>query len=279
MSLLQLPEIRADHRLASAQFDLRPDALDRWCPGVRSAASDGDASISIYEQIGEGWDGVGVSAKRIGAALRNIGPRDITVNINSPGGDFFEGVAIYNLLREHQGKVTVRVVGIAASAASVIAMAGDEILMGDGAFMMIHNAWAVAVGNRHDMADAASRLEPFDAAMASVYARRSGISEAEAAAMMDKETWIDAMQAVESGFASGLLASDDVAIGIQDNSGRKALALVEASMAKAGYTRSARRETLKALFTGTPGAATFATPSAGHDAATMLQTLTNTLKA
>lgn len=155
MSLRNLPEIRADHRLGAAQFDLRPDAIERWQPDVR-AASEGDATISIYDAIGDNWDGTGVTAKRIGAALRNIGARDVTVNVNSPGGDFFEGVAIYNLLREHQGKVTVRVMGLAASAASVIAMAGDEILMGDGSFLMIHNAWAVAIGNRHDMADAAA---------------------------------------------------------------------------------------------------------------------------
>lgn len=71
---------------------------------------------------------------------------DVTVNINSPGGDMFEGLAIYNLLREYQGKVTVKVLGIAASAASVIAMAGDDIQIGRGAFLMIHNCWVVAMG-------------------------------------------------------------------------------------------------------------------------------------
>lgn len=72
---------------------------------------------------------------------------DVTVNINSPGGDMFEGLAIYNLLREYQGKVTVKVLGIAASAASVIAMAGDDIQIGRGAFLMIHNCWVVAMGS------------------------------------------------------------------------------------------------------------------------------------
>ncbi len=148
MSLLSLPEIRADHRLNTAQYDVRPDALEKWEPGVRAAAGDDSASISIYDQIGDNWEGTGITAKRISAALRNIGARNLTVNVNSPGGDFFEGVAIYNLLREHKAKVTVNVMGIAASAASVIAMAGDEILMGDGAFLMIHNAWTVAIGIR-----------------------------------------------------------------------------------------------------------------------------------
>ncbi|NCP40670.1 MAG: Clp protease ClpP, partial [Rhodoferax sp.] len=140
MSLLKLPKIKGE-RIGSVQFDARPDALKRWEPGIQ-AAIDGEASIGIYEQIGESWDGSGMTAKRMSAILRGIGAsRDITVNLNSPGGDFFEGVAIYNLLRQHQAKVTVNVMGLAASAASIIAMAGDDINMGEGSFLMIHNAW------------------------------------------------------------------------------------------------------------------------------------------
>lgn len=278
MSLRQLPEIRADYRLGTAQFDLRPDALEKWHPEVRAAA-EGEASISVYDYIGDVWDGEGVTSKRIGAALRAIGERDVVVNINSPGGDFFEGVAIYNQLRDHKAKVTVRILGLAASAASVIAMAGDEILMGDGTFLMVHNAWAVAIGNRHDMADAARRLEPFDAAMAGVYASRTGLSVAAAAALMDKETWIGTAQAIEDGFADGLLERADITEGTKSQSSRKALALVEASLAKSGYSRSMRRDTLKSLFSGTPGAAeTTATPRAGDDIAALLQTTTNILR-
>ncbi|VVD74572.1 head maturation protease, ClpP-related [Pandoraea commovens] len=278
MSLLKLPEIRADHRLNSAQYDVRPDALERWEPGVHAAASDDSASISIYDSIGDNWEGTGITAKRISAALRNIGARDLTVNVNSPGGDFFEGVAIYNLLREHKAKVTVNVMGIAASAASVIAMAGDEILMGDGAFLMIHNAWTVAIGNRHDIAQAAEVLAPFDAAMAKVYSQRAGISQEEAAALMDKETWIGAQQAVDDGFATGLLDSAKVAKDT-NASGRKALALIEASMARAGYSRGARRDAIKTLFDGTPGAAAgTAMPGAGEDVAASLQNLINALQ-
>jgi len=278
MSLLSLPEIRADHRLNTAQYDVRPDALEKWEPGVRAAAGDDSASISIYDQIGDNWEGTGITAKRISAALRNIGARNLTVNVNSPGGDFFEGVAIYNLLREHKAKVTVNVMGIAASAASVIAMAGDEILMGDGAFLMIHNAWTVAIGNRHDIAQAAEVLAPFDAAMAKVYSQRAGITQDEAAALMDKETWIGAEQAVADGFATGLLDSAQVAKDASA-SGRKALALIEASMARAGYSRGARRDALKALFDGTPGAAAEnAMPGAGDDVAATLQNLINALQ-
>lgn len=280
MSLKKLPEIRADHRLAKAGFDLRPDAVDRWEPAVcAKAGDDAEASISIYDSIGENWEGTGITSKRISAALRNIGAKDVVVNINSPGGDFFEGMAIYNLLREHQGKVTVRVLGVAASVASVIAMAGDEILIGDGAFFMIHNAWAVAVGNRHDMMDSAKLLEPFDAAMAALYAHQTGMSTAEAATMMDRETWIGAQQAVDDGFATGLLPSSEITKSTQASTKSKPLALIEASMAKAGFSRNSRRDTFKALFSGTPGAAEDATPSAGPEVAALLQSLTAAIRA
>lgn len=134
----------------------------------------------------------------------------MVVNINSPGGDVFEGVAIYNLLRAHGKRVTVNVVGLAASAASVIAMAGDEVLMGDGAFLMIHNAWTLAIGNRHDLRATADQIEPIDEAMAQLYAARSGMSEVDAAALMDKETWLNPRTAVEIGLADGLMPSNQI---------------------------------------------------------------------
>ena len=277
MSLKTLPEIRADIRIDGAHFDVRPDAVERWQPEMR-AATESDASISIYDTIGRGWDGEGITAKRIGAALRNIGAREVVVNINSPGGDFFEGVAIYNQLREHRAKVTVQVMGLAASAASVIAMAGDEILMGDGSFLMIHNAWAVAVGNRHDLADAAARLQPFDEAMANVYAARSGMSVKDAAALMDAETWIGAAKAVEDGFADAILERDAVGHeAAKAHGNRRALALVESSMAKAGLSRSTRREAVESLFASRPGA-TASPPSDSGDIAASLQLLINSLK-
>lgn len=278
MSLLKLPEIKASHEIGKVKFDARPDALERWEPEIKAAA-EGENSISIYDSIGEGWDGTGVTAKRISAALRAIGKKDIVVNINSPGGDFFEGVAIYNLLRQHEAKVTVKVLGLAASAASVIAMAGDEILMGDGSFLMIHNAWAMAIGNRHDMMAASERLAPFDSAMAEVYAARSGMTPKEAAALMDKETWIGAGQAVSDGFATGLIESEEITHDTHAHGQKKYLAMVEASMAKAGHSRSARRDVFKNLFSGMPGAAgNDAKPSAGNDIAASLQDLIKTIQ-
>lgn len=278
MSLLKLPEIQA-RTVNHVQFDARPDALERWEPDVRAATEDAD-TITIYDVIGQDWySGDGVTTKRVSAALRTIGAKDVTVNINSPGGDFFEGVAIYNLLRAHPHKVTVQVMGLAASAASVIAMAGDEIRMGDGAFLMIHNAWAVAIGNRHDLQAASEQLAPFDAAMADVYAARSGMTSAETAALMDKETWLNAGQAIEDGFADGLVEGGQVTHETNSHGQKRYLAMVEASMARAGHSRSVRRDVFKNLFSDKPGAVgSRATPRAGQDVAANLQSLIATLR-
>ena len=150
MTIRQLPVAPAGRPCAGVTSEPQPSALERWNGGIR-AASDNDNSISIFDVVGRDYWDEGVTAKRISGALRSMNGADVTVNINSPGGDMFEGLAIYNLLREYQGKVTVKVLGIAASAASIIAMAGDDIQIGRGAFLMIHNCWVVAMGNRHDL--------------------------------------------------------------------------------------------------------------------------------
>lgn len=276
MSLLQLPKINAFAKPGAVNFDMRPDALQRWEPGIR-AASDSD-SVNVYEQIGESWDGSGMTTKRMSGILRSIGTKDITVNLNSPGGDFFEGVAIYNLLRQHPAKVTVNVMGLAASAASIIAMAGDEINMGEGSFLMIHNAWCMAIGNRHDMQAAAEQLAPFDNAMAEVYAARSGITVKAAAKLMDAESWIGATQAIADGFATGMLDTAAIKQDAQARNTTKYLAMVDTALAKAGHPRSERRDALKTLFSGTPSAAESPTPSAGFDAALSLQSLIQTMR-
>ena len=193
-----------------ATSELRPLALKRWNRTLR-AASDDAHSISIYDAIGnDPWSGEGVTTKRISAALRSLNGADVTVNINSPGGDMFEGLAIYNLLREYSGTVTVKVLGLAASAASVIAMAGDEIRIARSGFLNIHNGWVVAMGNRHDLQDMVSTLEPFDRAMAEIYATRTGTELSAMQQLMDADTWLNGSAAVEQGFADDLLAADAV---------------------------------------------------------------------
>ena len=259
-----LPALSALPARPRATFEPPSAALARWNPSIRAAA-DGDeaASISVLDVIGEDyWSGDGVTAKRIAGALRAIGGADVVVNINSPGGDMFEGLAIYNLLREYEGRVTVNVLGLAASAASIIAMAGDEIRIGRAAFLMIHNCWIAAVGNKEDLREAADYMEPFDAAMADVYCARTGLDAKEVASLMEAETWIGGSRAVEQGFADALLPSDAVKEG-GTNARASALRAVDVSLAKSGMPRSERRRLL-AEIRGTPSAASHSTPSAAE---------------
>lgn len=263
MTKKQLPAAPAGRPCAGVTCEPLPSALDRWNGGLKAAASD-DNTISVFDVIGQDYWGEGVTAKRIAGALRSMNGADVTVNINSPGGDMFEGLAIYNLLREYQGKVTVKVLGLAASAASIIAMAGDDIQIGRGAFLMIHNCWVVAIGNRHDFAAMVDYLEPFDNAMADIYAARSGLDSDAIKQMMDSETYIGGSDAIEKGLADGLLSSDSVTS--DDESPAAALRKLDSLLAKANTPRSERRKLLKALTGNTPGAVTdpTGTPSAAE---------------
>lgn len=243
MSLRKLPEIKAFDELSGLSFEPDDSIMSKWNPAVH-AAEESDETISIYDVIGADWTGEGITSKRIAGALRKIGKQDVTVHVNSPGGDFFEGIAIYNLLREHPAKVTVKVMGLAASAASVIAMAGDSIQISEVGFLMVHNAWAVAIGNRHDMRSAADTLEPFDDAMAGLYAGRAEVDKTEAAKWMDAETWFNGSQALEAGLADALLSSEDIDEGT--NASMKEFATVraaETAMRKGGMS-SKRAKTL-----------------------------------
>ena len=255
MTVKSLPAAPEGRPFARENRDLPSSAMDRWNGGIKAAKSD-DNSISVFDVIGADWYGDGVTASRIAAALRSIGGADVTVNINSPGGDMFEGLAIYNLLREYEGKVTIKVLGLAASAASIIAMAGDEVQIGRGAFLMIHNCWVYAMGNRHDLQQIAADMVPFDKAMNDIYGARTGLDAATIDAMMDAETYIGGSDAVEKGFADRLLAADEIADG--DDSPAAALRKLDAMLAKTDAPRSERRKLLKALTGGKPGAA--ATP-------------------
>lgn len=262
-----MPQAREDRPAFRMQWDIAPRAMDRWTPDLMAAATDN--SISMFDPIGyDPWTGEGVTAKRIAAALRGIGPdKDVVVNINSPGGDMFEGLAIYNLLREHEGHVTVKVLGMAASAASVIAMAADELLIARAGFLMIHNAWAIVVGNRLDLLEMADTLKPFDAAMADIYAARSGMDAKATQKMMDAETWIGGAAAVEQGFAEGLLKADEVKKDVSA-SDRSAGYKLDAALMKAGLPRAERRALLqdyKSSMTagaGMPGATDDSKPGA-----------------
>ncbi|WP_407906781.1 head maturation protease, ClpP-related [Escherichia coli] len=253
MNKKQLPAAPTGNPCVRVTCELMPAALKRWNGGIR-AVSDDDNTISIFDVIGEDYWSEGVTAKRISGALHSLNGADVTVNINSPGGDLFEGLAIYNLLREYQGKVTVKVLGLAASAASVIAMAGDTIQIGRGAFLMIHNCWGFVTGNRLDFAAAAEAMQPFDNAMADIYASRSGLDPATVHQLMDAESYIGGSDAVEKGLADSLLPADAVADG--DETPAAALRKLDALLAKTNTPHSERRKLIKALSGGMTCAAT-----------------------
>jgi ATP-dependent protease ClpP protease subunit len=266
MTKRKLPRADATAR-PGMRTEIRTSVLDRWNPDVRAASdSEGDATISILDVIGADWFGDGVTARRISAALRSIGERDVVVTINSPGGDYFEGLAIYNALREHPAKVSVKILGLAASAASVIAMAGDEIMIARAGFLMIHNTWVVAMGDRHGLRDVADWLEPFDQAAVDIYAARTGLDAAELGKMLDRETWINGSSAVDQGFADALLPSDEVTAQARNHADSRPVVAahkIDTLLAKAGIPRSERRDLIGALKGGMPGAAL----SGMHDAA------------
>ena len=250
MTLRTLPAAQTFARPKNFECDVPSDVLSQWSAKPLAAQSDDPDTITIFDIIGEDfWSGGGFTAKRMGAALRAIGPKPVTVQINSPGGDMFEGIAIYNLLREHPAKVTIEVMGWAASAASIIAMAGDTIRMGLGTFMMVHNAWGVVVGNRHDMREAATVFDGFDAAIADIYEARTGGKRADITKLMDAETFMGPTDAVKNGFADEIsndLGADQGEASNMDR-GLMARRQTEAALAKAGFSRSARTEMLSEI--------------------------------
>lgn len=280
MSLRDLPAVQAFARPEGMTWDAPAGAMARWTPGLQAAEADDTASISIYDFIGEDpWSGGGWTAKRVSGLLRSFGSRDVVVAINSPGGDVFEGIAIYNLLREHKGAINIKVMGLAASAASLIAMSGDDIRMGEGAMMMVHNAWGIALGNRHDMRAAADVLEPIDDAMAGIYAARSGQDRKKVGKMLDDETWMSAAQAVDLGFANGVIDAG-AAPAARIDSPVQARHQLDVILARHGMPRSERRRLLREISSGTPSAAAPATHDAGlSDVAAELRRLQATLKA
>lgn len=258
MSLRQLPEAKTFQRPQNYQWDAPADVLARWAD-LPMAAADGESdTITIFDVIGEDWwTGGGFTAKRMSAALRSIGNKDVRVQINSPGGDLFEGIAIYNLLRGHSAKVTVEVMGMAASAASIIAMAADDLAMGRGSFMMVHNAWGVVLGNRHDMAQAADLFQSFDAAIADIYVARTGRKLADVQKLMDAETFMDPQKAIAEKFADRIDdqvgASASIATPKDPEEHRRLMARrqTEGALAKAGIPRTHRGAIINDLATAT----------------------------
>lgn len=221
-------------------------------------------TISIFEYIGDDGEGGGVTAKRIAGALRTVAGKPITVEINSPGGNYFEGVAIYNLFRRHDAPVEVQVLGIAASAASVIAMAGDTIAIAHNAEIMIHEARGLFFGTKSEMTEAMEILTHIDSSMVETYAHRSGRAAAEFEAMIaGKDVYFRGQEAIDAGLADQLMdreAQMPVYASAEDLPTDKAS--LDKFLAKHDMPRAARRDLYRAI--GTQNAADPATLRAGE---------------
>lgn len=168
-----------------------------------------EAEILIHEPIGENWFGDGLTSRRFAKELKEIGDVSrIVVRINSPGGAVHDGIAIYNALRNHGAHIEVRVEGLAASIASIIAMAGDEIIMDVGSMMMIHAPWTIALGNATEMREVADMLEKHEQALAEIYVKR-GADPDDVKEMMSGETWLTGAEAVAHGLADIAESEED----------------------------------------------------------------------
>lgn len=174
------------------------------------AEVNGDSTeITIYGDIGESWWGDSISANDIKTALKEATTDEITIRLNSPGGDVFDGIAIYNQLKNHDAKVKIYVDGLAASAASIIAMAADELIMNTGSMMMIHEASTYTWGTKTDIRKTLNALEGIDKSIADIYMTRYQGERTEIETMIQNETWFTSSEAVEIGLADNILEFDD----------------------------------------------------------------------
>ena len=174
---------------------------------------DGTRILTIDGVIAEeSWFDDDVTPKLFREQL-NAGTGDVVIWVNSPGGDCVAASQIYTMLMEYKGRVTVKIDGIAASAASVIAMAGTEVLMAPTSLLMIHNPLTVAIGDSEEMQKAIAMLDEVKESIINAYELKTGMSRAKLAHLMDAETWMNAQKAIELGFADGILTRD---IGVPD---------------------------------------------------------------
>ncbi|OQB13558.1 MAG: ATP-dependent Clp protease proteolytic subunit 1 [Firmicutes bacterium ADurb.Bin193] len=175
-----------------------------------SETENGENILRLDGEIAsESWWGDEVTPKLFMSDLAGFAGKDITVWINSPGGDVVAGSQIYTALKEHNGQVTVKIDGIAASAASVIAMAGDFVYMSPTSLLMIHDPMTIAMGNETDMAQAINILRECKESIINAYALKTGISRSKVSRLMSDETWMNAKKAVELGFADKILYTDN----------------------------------------------------------------------
>lgn len=166
------------------------------------AAAKNRGEVYLYDEIGQTWDG-GITAKSFADMLKSLGNvKALDIYVNSPGGSVFEGLAIYNQIKRYSGEKVVHIDGIAASIASVIAMAGDEIRIAANGTVMIHDPWGVALGTADEMRKTADSLDKVRDTLLSTYIARTGGKSADISGWMAAETWMNADECVQRGFAT-----------------------------------------------------------------------------
>jgi len=185
----------------------------------KSKTEDQPAELLLYGEISSStWYGDEVTPKQFKEDLDALGDVDqIDVYINSPGGDIFAGQAIYSMLERHKARITVYVDGLAASAASVIAMVGDRIIMPKNAMMMIHHPWTIAMGNAKELRKLADELDKVAETIVRVYQDRSGMTRSRIIELMDAETWFTADEAVSCGLADEVEEQKQIAASLNAN--------------------------------------------------------------
>ncbi|MDO6849201.1 Clp protease ClpP [Priestia megaterium] len=165
-----------------------------------------ESTLTIYGVIGDSWWSESTSASDVDRAITQAGSNDLVIHLNSPGGDAFDGIAIYNRLKNHKAKhgakITIHNDGWACSAASVIAMAADELIMGTGSMLMIHEASNIVWGTKSNMRKEADLLEKLEDGIIDAYMTKANITRDEVRNMVDNETWFSASEALEVGFAT-----------------------------------------------------------------------------
>lgn len=173
---------------------------------VQNAATD-EATIYLYDVI-DNW--YGIDSQSFIKELNNIQSGTIHLRINSPGGDVFDARAIQTALKQHKAKVVAHIDGLAASAATYIALGADEVRMSEGAFFMIHKGWTLALGNADEFRKTADLLDKVDDSIANDYAAKTGIEHAELIQLMAAETWFTATEALDKGFVDSIFDGENV---------------------------------------------------------------------
>ena len=179
---------------------------NKWY-NIQGKATDAVAEVYIFNEIGA----YGITAQDFISEMKEYKDTPVNLRINCIGGDVFDGMAMYNIIKKREAKTTAYIEGIAASMGSVIALAADEVVMAENSLFMIHNAWGGAMGEAEDMRKTASVLEKISGEIASIYKRKTRLSLDRITDMMDEETWLNAQEAYELGFVDSISDSIKVA--------------------------------------------------------------------